>query len=382
MQKAHERIWKPGIHEKSKSCGLLGFLASRFLCRPKEQHIVPALQRSISTRSVQRIEVRRPIPRAVGCAVASAQHMQVRLGLRDSLRTADATSSALPRAFLIAGVYAMSLSAFAQSPDTSAACEIARIDREYSNLSVAKGMPAASVEYFAEKGIAFAPTAVNGKKYWASRTSFPGTLIWQPVFAFAAAAGDLGFTTGPWELKKENDQPSLGYGHYVTFWSKQRDGKWKIALDVGIDNPEPHEPPPNLEVLPSDIAAGTRQQEDARRELAKAERKFAEAARNDIGKAIIDSATEDIRVYRDNSFPAVGLVAVKLMLNSEHGQLTFEASGSKMSSSGDLHYTYGNYSEQRGNLVEHGIYVLIWRANMNGDWKLALDLQKKLLSKS
>jgi ketosteroid isomerase-like protein len=280
--------------------------------------------------------------------------------------------------FLAAALCAIPLGAFAQPPNTSAAREIARIDGEYSDLSVAKGMPAASVEYFAEDGIAFAPTAVTGKKYWASRTDFPGTLIWQPIFAFGAAAGDLGYTTGPWEPKKGNDQPSLGYGHYVTIWSKQRDGKWKIALDVGIENPEPREPPPNLEVLPSDIAAGTRQQEDARRELRKAQGKFAEAARNDIGKAIIDSATEDVRVYRDKSFPAVELAAVRLMLGSEHGRETFEAGGSKMSSAGDLYYSYGNYSEEHGNVVEHGIYVMIWRANMNGDWRLVLDLRKKL----
>ena len=103
--------------------------------------------------------------------------------------------------FLAAALCAIPLGAFAQSPNTSPAREIARIDGEYSDLSVAKGMPAASVEYFAEDGIAFAPTAVTGKKYWASRTDFPGTLIWQPIFAFAAA-GDLGFTTGPWGLKK------------------------------------------------------------------------------------------------------------------------------------------------------------------------------------
>ena len=88
--------------------------------------------------------------------------------------------------FLAAALCAIPLGAFAQSPSTSVAREIARLDREYSNLSVAKGMPAANVEYFAEDGIAFAPTAVTGKKYWASRTDFAGTLIWQPIFAFTA----------------------------------------------------------------------------------------------------------------------------------------------------------------------------------------------------
>jgi ketosteroid isomerase-like protein len=293
-----------------------------------------------------------------------------------ALSTAHAT--ALASRFLVAGFCTVAFAALAQSPDTSAAREIARVDSEYSKLSLAKGMPAASVENFAEHGVAFAPGAVNGKKYWASRTEFRGTLIWQPIFAFAAAAADLGFTTGPWELKKGNDEPSLGYGHYVTIWSKQRDGKWRIALDVGTENSEPRQPPPNLQVQPSDIPAAMRGPEDARRELETAEHKFTQLARDDIGKAILGSATDDIRIYRDKSFPAVGLVATRLMLESEHGRVTFQPGGSKMSESGDLYYSYGNYSEERGNVLEHGIYVMIWRANMNGDWKLALALQKKL----
>ena len=279
------------------------------------------------------------------------------------------------KVFFVAALCTISLSALAQSADTLAAREIARIDREYSNLSVVKGMPAASVEHFAEDGVAFAPTAVNGKKYWASQTDFPGTLIWQPIFAFVSAAGELGYTTGVWELKKENE-PSLGFGHYVTIWVKQRDGKWKIALDVGTENPQPREPPPNLQILPPEITRQPR--DDAHRNLRNAGFKLTGAARNDIGKAIIDSATDAIRIYRDKTFPAVGLVAVKLMLCSEHEQVTFEPVGSKMSSSGDLYFGYGNYSEKHGSTVEHGIYVLIWRANLNGDWKLVLDLQKKL----
>ena len=275
-------------------------------------------------------------------------------------------------------ICAISLSAMAQSPDASAAREIAKIDGEYSNLSIAKGMPAASVEYFAEDGIAFAPGAVNGKKYWAGRTDFPGMLIWQPIFAFAAGAADLGYTTGMWELKKENEPLSLGFGHYVTVWAKQPNGKWKIALDVGTENPQPPESSPGLQVLPPDITAGTQPQENARRSLQKAERQFTKAAHNNIGQAILDCATDDIRVYREKSFPAVGLVAARLMLTSEHGKVTFEPGNSKMSGSADLSYSYGNYSEDRGNAVERGIYLMIWRANMNGDWKLALNLQKKL----
>ena len=65
------------------------------------------------------------------------------------------------------------------------------------------------------------------------------------------------------------------------------------------------------------------------------------------------------------------------MLTSEHGKVTFEPGGSKMSTSSDLSYSYGNYSKEHGDVVEHGIYLMIWRADMNGDWKQALNLQKK-----
>jgi hypothetical protein len=67
--------------------------------------------------------------------------------------------------FLAVAFCGAPLGDFAQSPSTSAVREIARLAREYSNLSVAKGMPTASVEYFAEDGIAFAPIAVTGRKY-------------------------------------------------------------------------------------------------------------------------------------------------------------------------------------------------------------------------
>ena len=196
--------------------------------------------------------------------------------------------------FLGVAICAASLSAIAQSPDASAAREIAKIDGEYSNLSMAKGMPAASVEYFAEDGIAFAPGAVNGKEYWAERTNFPGLLIWQPIFAFAAGAADLGYTTGIWELKKRNEPLSLGFGHYITVWTKDPKGKWKIALDVGTENPQPPESSPGLQVLPPDITAGTQPQENARRSLQKAERQFTKAAHNNIGQAILDCASDDI----------------------------------------------------------------------------------------
>jgi ketosteroid isomerase-like protein len=260
------------------------------------------------------------------------------------------------------------------TPDaTSAEREIAKRDRDYSALSVEKGMPAACVAYFADDGIAFAPRAVNGKKFWGAQKDFSGTLVWEPIFAASSRSADLGYTTGPWELKKNNEPGE--FGNYVTVWRKRSGDEWKIALDVGISNPQPTGPPPTLQVLPAEVAAG--QRAEAQRKYRQTERVFAERAKEDIGKAIINDAAPEIRVLRDKSFPAVGTSAAHVVLGSEHGKVVHQAE-MKLSSSADLAYTYGNYSEERGNITERGIYLMIWQADLNGDWKVVLDLRKKV----
>jgi ketosteroid isomerase-like protein len=257
--------------------------------------------------------------------------------------------------------------------------EIAAIDSEYSRSATEKGMPAASIDYFAEDGIAFAPFAVNGKKYWASVKDFPGSLIWRPIFAAAAQTADLAYTTGPWELKKNGEQISLGYGYYVTIWKKNAEGNWKMALDVGTENAQPADLPGRLQVLPPDPMAGERSLQEAKRSLHRTTRGFFQSAQQNIGKAILDNASDDIRIYREKSFPAVGLTAARLMLSSANGKVSREVGGGQLSNSADLSYSYGSFSEDRGNTIERGIYVMIWRINMNGDWKLVLDLEKKVL---
>ena len=55
-----------------------------------------------------------------------------------------------------------------------------------------------------------------------------------------ARAGDLGYTTGPWEFKADiHDAKSVAWGHFLTVWKRQPDGSWKFAIDLGISNPQP-----------------------------------------------------------------------------------------------------------------------------------------------
>jgi ketosteroid isomerase-like protein len=66
-------------------------------------------------------------------------------------------------------------------------------------------------------------------------------LTWTPVYADMAASGDLGYTYGTIEFrsKDKDGKPTVEYGKYVSIWKKQKDGSWKVVMDMGNSSPSP-----------------------------------------------------------------------------------------------------------------------------------------------
>ena len=68
---------------------------------------------------------------------------------------------------------------------------------------------------------------------WEGLLSIPGFgLEWQATSAEVGGSGDLGYTLGTFALITDNDGTAmLTEGKYVTVWSKQADGSWKVKVD-------------------------------------------------------------------------------------------------------------------------------------------------------
>ena len=66
-------------------------------------------------------------------------------------------------------------------------------------------------------------------------------LLWTPVGADISASGDLGYTYGNYEFhaKDKDGKPVVQYGKYTSIWKLQKDGTWKVVLDMGNASPEP-----------------------------------------------------------------------------------------------------------------------------------------------
>lgn len=273
----------------------------------------------------------------------------------------------------------------AQKTDVAAELQaLVRAEREFAKTAAVKGTRAAFLENLADDGIVFRPGPVNGKKSWEARPAGAGLLSWEPVYADVARAGDLGYTTGPWEFRPQGaaDKP-IAQGHYMTIWKKQSDGAWKFVLDLGTQNSPPQTAPPTLhfaadfrkntarDKMKVDVAA-------ERKALLKMERELSQAAATKGAAAAFDAyAADDLRLMREGSFPIVGKQQAVAALAARPGAITSQLTFADASRAGDLGYTYGTYTfGGNGTNVEpseQGNYVRIWKKR-DHQWRVVLDL--------
>ena len=111
-------------------------------------------------------------------------------------------------------------------------------EKAFERSAADEGIKSAYVSFLAEDSIIFRPNATNGKEFWRKQVeSTPARLDRNLIFADIASNGMLGYTTGNWRLlPKEQAELATQSGQYVTIWEKKSDGRFRVALDIGIAN--------------------------------------------------------------------------------------------------------------------------------------------------
>jgi ketosteroid isomerase-like protein len=114
-----------------------------------------------------------------------------------------------------------------------------KADRDF-NQAVAQRRLEGWMEYMADNAVLFSAKPVVGK---AAIRDFETPafadpefqLQWQPTHAEMFPSGDMGYTTGRYELhgKTAKGERVVRHGSYLTVWKKQADGSWKVVADGG-----------------------------------------------------------------------------------------------------------------------------------------------------
>ena len=259
-------------------------------------------------------------------------------------------------------------------------------EHAFAQHAIDHGMKPAFLAYAAPDGVIFRRTGpVNAIETWAQRNPAPaGLLTWWPTYADVSRAGDLGWTTGPYEFReKPTDARPAGTGHFFTVWRRQPGGSFKFVLDLGIEHPAPAVAETALSYPAPAKGGGRAPAADvgaARDSLLEAERVLSEASSSGgFRSALVARADESLRVYRQGSFPVVGRRAFAGVIGEAGDYVTWKPSKADVSASGDLGYAYGTYelrSKPGGaEPSERGNYARVWKRRPGEDaWRVVFNV--------
>lgn len=113
-------------------------------------------------------------------------------------------------------------------------------ERAFAAGVAARGLDA-WVEAFAPDGVKWNDVPVRGadaiRAAMAPIVGNPDArLVWEPAVSALSPAGDMGFTIGPYRFLRRApgaDFEERGRGTYVSLWSIQPDGVWRVRWDGG-----------------------------------------------------------------------------------------------------------------------------------------------------
>jgi len=138
----------------------------------------------------------------------------------------------------------LAATSFAKKEKSAKGADLLRELEANFAADVAKHGHDAFLTYFAEDGVELVDGGgINTKDAMRKQPPWPEgtTLSWTPVHAEMAASGDLGYTYGNYVYTAKNKEGKLvaNYGKYTSIWKKQKNGQWKVVVDMGNSSPDP-----------------------------------------------------------------------------------------------------------------------------------------------
>jgi ketosteroid isomerase-like protein len=137
----------------------------------------------------------------------------------------------------------------AATDQKATAATLQRLERDFMKAAAERGAEG-YLSYYADDAVEVpdGEGLVRGKTDIAKQAGYLNNksnhMTWTPVGADVSASGDLGYTFGTYEYHgvSKDGTPIFAVGKYTTIWKLQKDGSWKVELDMGNTSPLPSNP--------------------------------------------------------------------------------------------------------------------------------------------
>ncbi len=260
---------------------------------------------------------------------------------------------------------------FTVAQNDSPAIQLATVERSFSAASEKVGVKESFLQFFADNCVMFNPNPINGKELYKNGPPSTTHLTWYPTFVEVASSGDLGISTGPWEIRKTKKDTPVAYGHYFSIWGKQSDGKWKVIFDNGVRYPKENKRT-EIEYI-ADLKSSNdvhRTKDDFKKELLESENKFIRSVKQEgIVKAYSLFGSSNVRIFRSDNFPSQNKKEGLVLVKKDKVQSKFYPLATQIAPTGDLGFTYGISVDAKNDSTS---YIRVWRNEL--EWKIAVDM--------
>ncbi|RYG47142.1 MAG: nuclear transport factor 2 family protein [Chitinophagaceae bacterium] len=245
--------------------------------------------------------------------------------------------------------------------------EVVKAEISFASTAKTESTKKAFLRYMDSTAVVFQNgESYNGMQYWNRAKEGSAKLLWQPAFFAMSASRDLGFTTGPWELRRSLQDSIADSGQYTTIWKKSSNGEWKFLVDLGVNyTPALHQEQSlqKFEIAGAGKGAGN---------ILSIEDDF-------IQEFVVKGVTayegllmEKSWLNTDGKHPIQNAALVMAELKTLPAETSFKPIASGVSAANDLGYVYGTV--QYGSKKEN--YLRVWVNTENG-WRILLQVIKK-----
>jgi hypothetical protein len=273
-------------------------------------------------------------------------------------------------------------------------------ERAFAKRALEVGWKEAFLEYFSESAVGY-----NGEEIGSAKEQIRGNpdppkdlqLLWEPRYGDVARSGELGYLTGPSRNilpSRNNGQPR--HGAYASVWKRERDGTFRVVMDVGTTTPRAPAFPDTFTRAPS-ANRFTGDLNDRTPPLGTADSVLNSDLRTGAARAYRGRLAPGVRFHRPLTMPVLGEAAVLRYLATQPRYDQVDSRFAESAQSGDLGYTWGTWNRRlppaRGGRAgtapgtgagigaginkerfESGIYTRVWVRERSGQWKVVLDV--------
>jgi len=243
-------------------------------------------------------------------------------------------------------------------------------EKEFADEVTKKGTKDAYLAFSASDALVFRPNPVNAKTFYHGAGDDSKGLTWAPAYARVSRSGDWGFTTGA--FTEGADQ--LSYGQYLSIW-KVVNGKWELALDLGVTHNKPLNKVETNFVEPKDYYKpkfATEKQMAAGTDIILTTEKTLNTTLKSYGAvAFAGFVNPDVRVLFPGYEPIIGKDKAVAFFNGMVKNINLKTTKAVKALGGDLAYTYGVATiDYKAELRESFNYVFIYERQPDHNWNL------------